>query len=386
MKQQLTQIIESICDLIRALWALLIDLVQKIFNACRWRNMSVLGRILFSVLILATICFVGAFVYNELYEDYFGRVSSYFAGDYEKTLSESVETHCFHTRKQDVYTTRVYNTVTKKYTTPRLDWVAYARENDSLTVFSYKGKRGFLNVNDGRIVIEGQYDNAWVFSEGLAAVVKNGKIGFINARNEVVLPFQYDYSNRNGKAIDYLFRDGYCTMTDSRGACGLIDKEGNWVIEPQYDCIWTPHGAGYRIVKDGDKYGLLNPKFQFAYPIEYDYIEFAAENAGVLLSQNGRKWQVDFDGTITRPLVMDLTYWMYVPGIYDEEGKLTELSDYLEYRINDRVGVLRRKTGEIVIPAIYEAINMLSVSLFAAQLREEGDWILIDGNGKMVEN
>ena len=91
MKQQLTQIIESICDLIRALWALLIDLVQKIFNACRWRNMSVLGRILFSVLILAAICFVGAFVYNELYEDYFGRVSSYFAGDYEKTLSEALK-------------------------------------------------------------------------------------------------------------------------------------------------------------------------------------------------------------------------------------------------------------------------------------------------------
>ena len=81
---------------------------------------------------------------------------------------------------------------TGKYTTPRLDWVADAPERDTLTVFSRKGKRGFLNVNDGRIVIEAQYDKAWVFSEGLAAVVKDKKIGFVNARNEVVLPFRYD--------------------------------------------------------------------------------------------------------------------------------------------------------------------------------------------------
>ncbi len=384
MKQLLTQIVGLICDLVKSLWNLLIATVQKIWNAAKWRKLTVIGKILLIAFILACL-FIAGLIGVEYYKDHYGRVNSW-SRDYEKRLSENVETHDFNIYAQYGYKTRVYNTKMGEYTTPRLDWVADAPERDSLTVFNYKGKRGFLNVNDGRIVIEAQYDKAWVFSEGLAAVVKDKKIGFVNARNELVIPFQYDYADRNGMAIDYLFRDGYCTMTDERGACGLIDKEGNWVVEPQYDCIWTPHGDGYRIVKDGDKYGLLNPELQFAYPVEYDYIEFAAENAGVLLSQNGRKWQVDFDGTVTRQFVVDYTNWIYVPETSDEEDGSSKLSDYIEYRVNAQVGVLRRDNGRIVIPAIYETINMLSETLFEAQLREGGDWILIDADGNIVEN
>lgn len=379
MKQLLTQIVGLTCDLVKSLWNLLVAAVQKIWNAAKWRKLSVIGKILLTAFILACL-FIAGLIGWEYYKDHYGRVSPWYR-DYEKQLSEYIETHCFNDGK-----TRVYNSDTKKYITHRLDWVSDAPERDTLTVFSRKGKRGFLNVNDGQIVIEAQYDKAWVFSEGLGAVVKDEKIGFINANNELVIPFQYDYSYRNGHAIDYIFRDGYCTMTDERGACGLIDKSGNWVVEPQYDCIWTPHGEGYRIVKDGDKYGLLNPELKFAYPVEYDYIEFSAEDVGVLLSQNGRKWQVDFDGTVTRPFVIDYTSWIYVPGTYDEEEGSSKMSDYIEYRVNAQFGVLRRDNGKIVIPAIYESINMLSETLFEAQLREGGNWILIDTNGNIVEN
>lgn len=34
-----------------------------------------------------------------------------------------------------------------------------------------------------------------MFSDGLAAVKKDGKIGFINKKNEIVIPFMYDYFN-----------------------------------------------------------------------------------------------------------------------------------------------------------------------------------------------
>ena len=379
MKQQLTQIVELTCDLVDSLWNLLVDIAQKIRHIVRRCKCSIAGKIVLAAAIVA-IAVIAAFLGHEYYQSEYGRVE-YWYKNHEKQLSEHIETHCFKDN-----TTRVYNSITEKYTTSRLDWVADAPEHDTLTVFSRKGKRGFLNVNDGRIVIKAQYDKAWVFSDGLAAVVKDKKIGFVNASNEVVLPFRYDYSDRNGWAIDYLFRDGYCTMTDERGACGLIDKDGNWVVEPQYDCIWTPHGDGYRIVKDGDKYGLLNPELKFAYPLEYDYIEFSAEDAGILLSQNGRKWQVDFDGTVTRPFVVDYTSWIYVPGTYDEDEGSSKMSDYIEYRIDGQVGVLRRDNGRIVIPAIYESINILSETLFKAELREEGNWILIETNGDIVDN
>lgn len=379
MKQLLTQIVGLICDLVTSLWNLSVATVQKIWNAAKWRKLSVIGKILLTAFILACL-FIAGLIGREYYNDHYGRVSPWYR-DYEKQLSEYIETHCFNDGK-----TRVYNSVTEKYTTSRLDWISDVPERDTLTVFSHKDKCGFLNVNDGCIVIEAQYDKAWVFSEGLAAVIKDKKVGFVNAYNEVVLPFQYDYSDSNGWVINCIFYDGYCTMTDERGVCGLIDKAGNWVIEPQYDCIWAPHGEGYRIVKKGDKYGLLNPELLFAYPVVYDDIEFSTEDTGVLLSQNGRKWQVDFDGNITRPFVVDYTDWIYVPGTYNEEDSSSKLSDYLEYRINEQVGVLRRDSGKIIIPAIYETINMLSETLFEVRLCEDNNWILIDSDGNIVEN
>lgn len=378
MKVQLTRIVELICDLAVSLWNLMAAAVHKIWNACRWCKLSVFGKILLTAFVVALIVIAGLLC-TGYYKENYGRESWYYR-DSEKQLSENIETHDFYDEK-----TRVYDRRAGKYTTPKLEWVADAPLRDTLTVFSRRGKRGFLNINDGRIVINEQYDKAWVFSEGLAAVVKDGKIGFINARNEIVLPFRYDYSDCGGMAIDYLFRDGYCTMTDGRGACGLIDKEGNWIIEPQYDCIRTPRGAGYRIVRDGSKYGLLNPKLQFAYPIEYDDIEFAADNAGVLLSQNGRKWQTDFDGNVIRPFVVDYTDWIYIPGTGDEDNG-PKLSAYIKYRINGHVGVLRRDNGQIVVPAIYESVNMLSETLFEVHLGEYGKWMLIDSNGDIVNN
>ena len=84
--------------------------------------------------------------------------------------------------------------------------------------------------------------------------------------------------------------------------------------------------------------------------------------------------------------VVDFTNWIYIPGSSDDEDSSSKLSDYIEYRVNAQVGVLRRDNGRIVIPAIYESINMLSETLFEAQLREGGNWILIDTDGNIVEN
>jgi hypothetical protein len=311
----------------------------------------------------------------------------------DKQLSETVRADYFHNRNE----VRIYNRMIGKYTLKKLQWVANAPAKDSLTVFCRNGKRGFLNVNTGELVIAEQYRRAWIFSEGVAAVMKDGKIGFVNSRNETVLPFEYDYAGRNGMAIDYLFRSGYCTMTNAKGACGLIDRTGKWVIDAQYDCIWPPHEGKYRIVKDGDKYGLLNEKLEFIFPIEYDYIEYSNEK-GIYLSKDGYKWQADYDGTVLNPFVCDQTdYVNYVSGYdtytskdsYGDENRIAEqvytLSDYLIYTINNKCGIVRKDNGKVIIPALYNQINMVSPVLFEAQDYKDGKWVFIDIHGRIVE-
>ncbi len=302
---------------------------------------------------------------------------------YDENLGKYLEVRAFRDG-----TCRVYDTRTKRYTTPRLQWVASMPERDSLTVFSRNGLRGFLNTNDGRIVLQAQYDHAWVFSEGLAAVVREDKFGVIDAAGRTVLPFSFDFPDRE-LPIDYVIRDWPCFMTDSRGACGLIDTAGRWAVEPLYDCIGTPHD-GYRVVEQEGKYGLLDRNLDFVYPLEYDRIGFVPGDRGILLCRDGIQWQVGFDGAVVRPFVYESSYWLNSPtgmttGDDGEQVMAEVLSDYLSFQVNGRVGVMRRDNGRVVIPALYEEVTMCSETLFEVQLPGGGDFILLDLDNRPVK-
>ena len=60
-------------------------------------------------------------------------------------------------------------------------------------------------------------------------------------------------------------------MTNANGELGLIDKSGNWVVEPYYDEIWLPHTSGYRVIVKDNKHGVLDSNCAVVYPAEYGY-------------------------------------------------------------------------------------------------------------------
>ena len=340
--------------------------VKKILKIC-WRTMVCLLAIGFTF----TAVMLGVAYYMHVNDSYMS-----------ERLSKNVQVRKFYNRNEY----GVYNDSLNKFVLKGVQWVAEPPKNDSLTVFCKNGKRGYLNVNTGKVVIEAKYRRAWIFSEGVAAVMKDGKIGFINRMNETVIPFQYDYADRDGKAIDYLYRSGYCVMTDKRGACGIIDSVGNWVVDAKYDCIWTPHKGKYRIVKDGDKYGLLDEHLSFIFPIEYDYIEYAAEG-GVFLRKDGYKWHADYDGTVLRPFLCDGTDYLSYSKGYNEEGTFVDvLSPYMTYSLYPFYGIIRKDNGKVIVPAVYSHIRMLSDTMFEAQLAEDDEWVLIDVTGKVLGN
>lgn len=308
-------------------------------------------------------------------------------------LSENVFVRWYY-RKHEY---RICNYEEGKVVTKNLDRVVRPAEGDSLTVFFRQGLRGYLNANTGRVVIPEQYHRAWIFSEGLAAVVdKSGKVGFINKNNEVVLPFAYPYNRK--KLVDCLFHDGFCVMVDEQGACGLINTEGRWVVEPMYDYIWSPQ-HGKRIVMHDGKYGLLDENLNQLFPMMYDHIEFAGdESDGVFIVKDGIKQQIAFDGTIIQPFVVDGVDRIYclqpvepimVTNEYSSNALKTEamlLSDYMIYWVDNRCGVMHYETGKVIIPALYDDIDMLSPTLFKAELSGvKYSHILFDINGNRID-
>ena len=87
---------------------------------------------------------------------------------------------------------RVYNLVTEKVTLEGIDWVITSDDNDSLAVFGQNGRRGYLNRFTGEVCIPPVYSRAWVFSEGVAAVEKDGELLFIDHTGKVVIDADFE--------------------------------------------------------------------------------------------------------------------------------------------------------------------------------------------------
>ena len=186
--------------------------------------------------------------------------------------------------------------------------VFFGQQNNpnSLTRSKQNGKWGFRN-GSGTFVIAPQFDWASHFSEGLAAVMVGKKYGFIDETGGFVIKTQYtevgDFSeglarvriggatvyptgasltnrkDNNWQYIDKLgntvfkirandlgdFSEGLASASviKSRALyCGYIDKQGRWVIAPQFDiCKPFSHGTGKTLLNG--KYRLIDKQGNF---------------------------------------------------------------------------------------------------------------------------
>lgn len=84
---------------------------------------------------------------------------------------------------------------------------------------------GYLDIN-GNMVIEPQYDDARIFSEGLAPVEIEGRWGYIDIHGNMVIDLQFEDAG--------IFSEGLAAVMVGE-KWGYIDKNGNMVIEPQYE-------------------------------------------------------------------------------------------------------------------------------------------------------
>ena len=212
--------------------------------------------------------------------------------------------------------------------------------------------------------------------------MKDGKIGFINEKNELVIPFEFYYSSECGCSK---FENGYCVISNKDGKMGVIDTSGRWILEPVFDEIKSPcEGNGYRVVVKNNIYGVYDSLWNVVYPTEYNRIHVLPDC--VFLAKDGKKWQVDLDGNIVQPFLYDCSEILQYPVGVDESGKVRyELSDYLKYRVVERYGVMNRIRGKVLIPAIYADVNMLSKGLFEVQHTGNYEWFLVDKNGNILK-
>lgn len=287
-------------------------------------------------------------------------------------INDSLQLRQYYRRQQDYVL--IYNKNLQRAISPKMRWVSLGvSEGDSLTVYcDMNGKRGFINLNTGKIMIEGRYNHAWNFSEGLAAVYRDNRIGFINTTGEEVIPCQYPTTQYAITRLGYAFHDGYCVVTNSKNECGLINQTGELVVDTIYDCIWAPSSCGVRIFQDEGKYGIMDMDGTITHPLYYALIYCYGEH--LFAVDNGVMKRIDKYGNVLTDFCSEYDFRpMYLPSDYEQEHP----TGYFEYYVYGRKGVIDGY-GKIVIPAIYNEVNQLDDHLFEVQMGYDGPWRVID--------
>lgn len=133
---------------------------------------------------------------------------------------------------------------------PAFSHYSESKDADILLVIDEEDyKRKYIDRTSGTpMMIAGEYDHAWRFSEGKAAVCVNGKLGFIDKHGKYIIEplFAYSsnpkygldqYNRQLEHFVDFTFNEGLCPMVGSNNKYGLIDKSGIWRLEPKYESI-----------------------------------------------------------------------------------------------------------------------------------------------------
>lgn len=170
-------------------------------------------------------------------------------------------------------------------------------EREGLRAILKDGKYGFID-DEGRLRIANRYEDVKPFSEGMAAIRIMGKWGFIDKDEKLVVQPIYDavenYHNgmaivvkdsrvglldQSGRPALYLRYDEIHANDQNRwtlrqgGLYGLASPAGAVIIQPKYDAI-TDTGNGFVIVRRNDKFGLLTLHGVSTIPMIYDDLFF----------------------------------------------------------------------------------------------------------------
>ena len=294
----------------------------------------------------------------------------------------------------------IQNNKTRKIILKNVNWIAGTTNTiDTLLCFASNGYRGYLNSRTGRVVIPAnKYQKAWLFSEGLAAVMeKDSVLKFINTIGETVIDKHFKYSHLPVNQ-GYLFKNGYCIMSGTNQQWGLIDKEGKWVVNPEYDNLTYTKKKYWICYKNGKK-GLLNDSLHLV--LQPDYREVLVTDNGIeVLKEDYTRQFLDYNGNVIEHyLYTDVRNLYYKSEIIDPDFEEYEyiLSLYMEYQTTysttspKRVGLMG-PDGRPVTPPLYVSITAIGADCFRCYYSQtegyhqsEGASILIDGKGKLIE-
>lgn len=232
-------------------------------------------------------------------------------------------------------------------------------------VEDYDGNWGYINTK-GKYIIEPQYTEATSFCNGIAWVTAtNCPPQTINKKGKILFAFP------EAKFV-VSFADGYAIFITADDKFGVVDTQGEIVINPNYSEIQlTPWNGVYNVKNNENKWGCVNLKGETIINPQFDQILADSYNRENIIFKKGKKWGVaDSKGQyIINPQFNNL--------ISDKDGYLV-LKDY-KWGWCD-------KEGQYTIAPQYKDAKIFGEAGLAPVQTDDGDWGYIDHTGKIIIN
>lgn len=379
-------------------------------NACIWtfgfKNKSGFWRVIMSLITLCLVVFVGMLFYV------FGCEAMHWWGpngrgyDTEKKLSGNIT----YKYRYYYYEDNVGNIVDNhgRKLLKNVNWVS--ENGDSIIVYAQNGHRGYFDLRKAKVIVPAaKYTSAYIYSEGRALAMTNDSIYIIDNRGAVVRSFgNAGHFNSENKC----YHHGYLPMVGENYKMGLIDTDGEWVIDPEYDSII--HSEQFWLVqKDGvnadGEYRAAEPALATLFDdslrlvLQGEWSDVTIKDNGFIVTDQNH-WQrlYGFDGKLMdnflcdrietlsyKTGVMDYRTCRFVndgdESVYSEEYPIEALASLKKYVTSDNWEGLMTPDGHPVTPPLYWSIEAVGKNLFLChydQLARFG--VLLNEKGEKV--
>ena len=282
----------------------------------------------------------------------------------------------------------IQNFITGEVIAKDIDWIALPADEDSLIVYSKDDKRGYINRFSGEIAIPAKYSKAWVFSGGVAAVAEGASVYFIDHSGKAVNNKKFAYNPKNH---GYVFHGDYCAMAVDDGLMGLIDRNGNWAVEPKYQWIISEANNFWRAREGDSQTGLwyaLNDRAELVTEIGYPEITISEDFGIIATLPNHLQVSYGFDGTKSdKFLCRDLEKMYYDKDEWDEEGnKIIDATTLMRYRMSDGYEGLCTVDGDIITEPIYWEIAPITKDTYLCKYKDASAGVIVNSKGEIVQH
>lgn len=306
-----------------------------------------------------------------------------------------------------------------------IDRITEIEQEHGIYLLALKNGQAGVYKNKNQIIKHHYEEIEYNKSQNLFLVEKNKKQGVMDQEGNEIIKAEYDYIMISGQTINaqkegitYNFdskgnkqedtkentilhteNDNYFITINGEEQFGIIDKEGNSILENQYSYIEYAFAHYFIVTKEG-KMSVVNVENKEEVVSDYDMIQ-KIENKNILEAITTEPYAIAiYNESMQKVVSMEQSSLKieenYIKLISDTERryfdsngndiKYQEIVPNLSlfaFRAEDGKWGFKNKEDNVIVEATYDMVTELNTYGFAG-IKKDGKWGVINAEGKVI--